>query len=119
MTAITYPGTVYPLSEAQGQCDITSQGPSYNIANTAFFQKELHPKSLDAELWRNGTTPVITMFFNDRGTNNEALVEPEVHLTCLRTVPSEKQASENVARRLARASWLAIVAMSFAALVLS
>ena len=44
------------------------------------------------ELWRSGTTPLMTAFFSYNGDADFApILEPEVHLTCLRTVPSKKQ----------------------------
>ncbi len=104
-------------SQSQGECDITSQGSSYNIAMTNLAAEELDPDSEEAELWRNGTTPLITLLFNRAGDTNPGLVEPEVHLKCLRTVPSAKQASENVGRKLASTPWLAAMAISFIALM--
>lgn len=106
------------MSEAQGDCDVTSQGSSYNTVMTNLISEELDPDSQEAGLWRNGTTPLITMLYKVPADVSGDLVEPEVHLTCLRTVPSEKQASKNAGTKLAGASWLAILALSSIALML-
>lgn len=87
LTEVAYDNVTSP-SIQQGDCDITGQGPSYNLALTNIASRDLDPESLDVELWRNGTTPVVTVFFNGAGNDNPALVDPEYHLTCLRAVPS-------------------------------
>ena len=56
------------------------------------------PNSDEIKLFKNGTTPVLTFFYNqpwNNATTSRApfLSEPEVHLSCLRTVPSAKQES--------------------------
>ncbi len=107
------------MSEAQGNCDITGQGSSYNTVETNFIPLELDPDSDEAELWRNGTTPLITMLYKIAPDASNVLLEPEVHLTCLRTVPSKEQGSENAGRKLASASWKSLLALCLVALIWS
>lgn len=37
--------------------------------------------------WRNGITPLMTMFFSYAGDTDFGHLEPEVHMTCLRAIP--------------------------------
>jgi hypothetical protein len=105
-------------SNSQGSCDITSQGPSYNVALTNSVSKDLQPDSEDAAVWRNGTTPLITMFFNKEGDTHAGLVEPEVHLSCLRTVPSEKQTSSGTRSAATGLVWMTVSVMGFLTFVI-
>ena len=100
------------ISNPENGCDITSQGSSYNTVLTNTVFQELDPSSEDAALWRNGTTPLITMLYRRAGDATDALLEPEVHLSCLRTVPSREASSSNARARLAGFSWLAFFAAS-------
>ena len=74
--------------------------------------RELNPDSEDGRLWLDGTAPVITMFFNEKGVTNTGLVESEVHLSCLRTLPSwEEETSGGVSTRLVSITWMAMMVM--------
>ena len=84
---------------------------------TNLISEELDPDSEEAGLWRNGTTPLITMLYKVPGDVSGELVEPETHPTCLRTVPSEKQASENAGTKFASASWLSVVVLCLVAVM--
>ena len=74
--------------------------------------RELNPDSEDGRLWLDGTTPVITMFFNEKGVTNTGLAESEVHLNCLRTLPSqEEETSGSVSMRSVSITWMATMVM--------
>ena len=53
------------------------------------------PTKEQRALFENGTTPIFTFFYNEPWKNTTPgpagfLAEPEVHMTCVRTVPSAK-----------------------------
>ncbi len=74
--------------------------------------RDLNPDSEDGRLWLDGTTPVITMFFNEKGVTNTGLAEPEVHLSCLRTLPSRaEETSGGVRTRSVSITWMAMMVM--------
>jgi hypothetical protein len=83
---------------SQDGCSVTTGGPEYS---TVFGGDTNVPGSSDSEenqLFKNGTTPIISMFYNEPW--NDATTgpfpglsptEPEVHVHCLRSLPSEEQ----------------------------
>lgn len=91
----------------QDECSMTTGGPEYHIVNGAEEKSfnNFNGADLNGEIiqrFRNGTTPLFTFFYNepwDTRTTGPArfLAEPEVHLHCLRTLPStsEEYASES------------------------
>ena len=57
---------------------------------------------------------MMTLFFNRAGDSNPGLVDrPEVHLTCLRTVPSKEDSTNDARKSIAGIPWIALLAMSF------
>jgi hypothetical protein len=59
------------------------------------FYDVLEVKTADSsgrgDSWRTGSHPVMTMFFSSGADTGD--MEPEVHLTCLRTIPYKSDAS--------------------------
>lgn len=85
--------------QAQDDCTITSGGPKYQLVaglveDTVQYMNDLAGKKASKEwtaLYRTGTTPVMTFFYNEpwnNASNGPApfLGEPEVHMSCLKTV---------------------------------
>ena len=83
----------------QDVCRITT-GEDYNLGLVDVVSIEGKVDDMDVQLWSSGTTPVMTLFFNGPGDDEDpALFEPEVHLTCLKTVPSQNQVASSEAFR--------------------
>lgn len=104
-------------SVSQANCTLTSGGPSYNLHEIDLAFIEAKPNDPEARAWRNGTTPLMTIFFNDNGTRAEFLPEPEIHLSCLNTVPSLRQdntATSNASPRFSSARVARVLAWALA-----
>ena len=91
------------MYQKQDGCSVTTGGPDYNIVAGADEYLVGKRDSDEIKLFKNGTTPVLTFFYNEPWNNATTgpapfLGQPEVHLTCLRTLPSAKQ--ESGARKL-------------------
>jgi hypothetical protein len=86
------------LYSKQQDCSITTGGLDYNLFyNIGDYVVGKHSSDL-SKLYKNGTTPVFTFFYNEPWNYYSTgpvpfLTEPEVHMSCLRTVPSAEQNS--------------------------
>lgn len=73
-------------------CNVTDS----SAVNTLYAEAKyvsLPPGSEESKAFQNGTTPILTMFFNRPNQAQSApfLPEPEIHLSCLKTIPTEEQ----------------------------
>lgn len=70
--------------------------------DSSFYHFEnAKPNSDEIKLYKTGTTPVFTFFYNEPWNNASAgpapfLNEPEVHMNCLRIMPSAQKESSAV-----------------------
>lgn len=88
-------------SKTQEGCSITTGGSSYNMAwgpDEVFMGEPDSEKVLN---YKQGTSAILTLFYNEPWNNASTgpadfLSEPEVHLSCLRKMPTEKQLSGSV-----------------------
>ena len=93
------------IYQTQQDCSVTTGGSEYNLVEvgsedtsniwdnigTHKFEK---PSKDWIELYKDGTTPIMTFFYNEPWNNASTgpvsfLTEPEIHLTCLRPVKSK------------------------------
>ena len=93
--------------EAQQNCSLSPEGSDYLLVGgmqeiSDFIVDGKGPKD-QVKLFKNGTTPMFTLFYNEPWNNKSTgpvpfLVEPEVHMSCLMTVPSEGQKTSAAAQ---------------------
>lgn len=76
-----------------GQYCFTNNDTAHNDLVVESWYAIIPKGSDEIKAFQNGTTPVLTMFFNDNGLPGHlpALSQPEVMLSCLKTVPTEKE----------------------------
>lgn len=84
------------MKSNESSCSLTNDtiyGATYNTLLTESKYISLPHDSAEAKAFQNGTTPVLTMFFNrpNQAQNSLFLPEPEIHLSCLKTIPTEKE----------------------------
>jgi hypothetical protein len=85
---------------------VTPGGPSYHLFSAGEEDTRLtfpyydgrKPSKDYFKLFKTGATPILTMFYNEPWNNASTgpvpfLNEPEVHLSCVRTVSLEDQKS--------------------------
>lgn len=85
---------------------MTPGGPSYRLFSakgedtrlTFPYNDGRKPSKDYIKRFKTGATPILTMFYNEPWNNASTgpvpfLNEPEVHLSCVRTVPLENQKS--------------------------
>ena len=88
----------------QDDCSITTGGANYNLVSglvedsIQYFADSQEPSKECTALYKTGTTPIMTFFYNEPWNNASTgpapfLSEPEVHMSCLRTVPTADQES--------------------------
>ena len=101
--ALTNKGYGYQTPQSSPNCTLTTGGPTYNIATgPPSEQCEGAANSPEVKQYKNGTTPLFTLFYNEPWNNATTgpaafLKEPEVHLSCLRKVqtPEEQKLAES------------------------
>lgn len=113
--AIANGGAYAGLPKAQDDCRTTTDS-TYNhfLADGSYVSAIAG--SGEAKAFQNGTTPVLTMFFNLPGqaSNASYLSEPEIHLSCLKTIPTEQQQAKiNNGVRLMPVGALPFVVLGF------
>ena len=89
------------IYETQDDCSITTGGSQYSMllqSNQCLGCGTEEPDNEEIALFENGTTPMFALFYNELGNASSSdfvpfLDEPQVHLSCLRTVPSAKEKS--------------------------
>ncbi|KAK5941093.1 hypothetical protein PMZ80_006370 [Knufia obscura] len=89
------------MYQTQDDCSVTTGGPDYNMVVAMMNSVPGEPDSEEVEMFKNGTTPLLTLFYNEPWNNASTgpvsfLEEPEVHLSCLRKVPTAEQQSGSV-----------------------
>jgi len=103
------------MYQTQDDCSLTTGGADYNMVSgpkETFFGK---PKTQVVERFKNGTSVLLTFFYNDPWNNDttgpvDFLNEPEVHLSCLRKVPTrEQQASGSTRLGGAGLTWFVLL----------
>ena len=107
--------------QTQQGCSVTTGGPDYHIVSglqenslTYFRYLEGEKASKEwTELYKSGTTPVMTLFYNEPWNNVGTgpapfLNEPEVHMSCLRTIQpaGEESGSVRLQVSLGSRSWV-------------
>lgn len=83
----------FGLQKQEG-CVLTTGGPDYIVHGGPIDAEFGKADSKEAELFKSGTTPLFTMFYNEPWNNNTTgpvpfLDTPEVHLSCLTRVVTE------------------------------
>lgn len=94
------------MYQTQQGCSITTGGPDYNLVGILEEDTRQYFRAIEGAkptkewtaLYNNGTTPVMTFFYNEPWKNDTTgpaafLSEPEVHMSCLRTVPNADEQS--------------------------
>lgn len=89
------------MYQTQDGCSLTSGGPTYNMVWTADEAFQGESDDPDVMLYKNGTSALLTMFYNESWNNASTgpiafLDEPEVHLSCLRKMPTVEQQSGSI-----------------------
>lgn len=80
------------MSPSNRLCNVTA-GSTDNTLIAESKYVSLPTGSEEARAFQNGTNPVLTMFFDrpNQAENASFLSEPEVHLSCLKTIPTEQE----------------------------
>jgi len=89
------------MYQTQDGCSLTTGGSSYNMAWGPDEKFLGQAGSSQVQNYKNGTSALLTLFYNEPWDNAstgpaEFLSEPEVHLSCLRKVPTEGQQSGSI-----------------------
>lgn len=92
------------MCQTQDGCSLTTGGSSYNMVwgpDEIFSGKA---NSEEVEVYKNGTSALLTLFYSEPRSNVSTgsvdfLREPEVHLSCLRKMPTEEQQSGSIRLR--------------------
>ena len=106
---------ISPVTDSPSFC-WTNNATRHNDVLVDSDYYSLRPHSEEAKAFQNGTTPVVTVFFN---VNSTLLETPELYLSCLKSIPKEEQQVEiNEATRSASSMvWLLMFASLAAALL--
>ena len=107
---------------------MTTGGSDYHVVNAAeensyWYYDGADLDGEDIQHFKNGTTPIFTFFYNEPwnvDSNGPApfLAEPELHLHCLRTLPSTSEEYESSSPRIqARALYLWPLALFLCSLI--
>lgn len=80
------------MGPSERSCNVTTNSNDNTLLTESRYVS-LPSGSEEGKAFQNGTTPVLTMFFNrpNQAQDLPFLLEPEIHLSCLKTIPTEEQ----------------------------